>query len=407
MLARMIVVLFWLAILGVGGSRADGLTTLKAGPLRVGVLTDMAGPYRDAAGEGSVIAAGIAVEDFGKTVLGRPIEILSADHQNKPDIASDIARHWFDEDDVSMVTDLTNSSVAIAVQKLAQDKHRIDLVTSTATTALTNDECSPYGAHWTFDSYALSAGTARAVIASGGRSWFFIAADYAFGANLEATAARVIQAAGGQVIGHAVAPLNTSDFASQLVSAEASGAAVIGLANSGADTANSVKQAVEFGLAGNHKLAAFLPFITDIKSIGLANAQGLLLTTAFYWDRDEASRAWSQRFFERHHAMPTMIQAGTYSAVLHYLKAIRAVQTDAPDAVMRAMRAAPVEDAVFRHGELRADGQMVHDMYLVQVKRPAESRSAWDLYKVVRTIPGEQAFQALGDGSCKFALQPE
>lgn len=395
---RMRLLVFGLLTLVTMSGRADPLV-----PLRLGVLTDMAGPYGDAAGAGAVIAARLAVEDFGGMVLGRPIEILSADHQNKPDVASDIARHWFDEDGVSMVTDLTNSSVAIAVQKLAQEKRRIDLVTSTATTALTNDACAPYGAHWTFDSYALSAGTARAVIEDGGKSWFFITADYAFGANLEATASRVIRAADGQVLGHAVAPLNTTDFASQLVSAEASGAEVIGFANSGADTANALKQAMEFGLGGKRKFAAFLPFITDIKAIGLANAQGLLLTTAFYWDRDDASRAWSQRFFERHHAMPTMIQAGTYSAVLHYLRVVRAAKTDEPDTVMRAMRAAPVEDAVFHHGELRADGQMVHDMYLVQVKSPAESQGPWDLYKVVRTIPGERAFQPLHEGSCRIA----
>jgi branched-chain amino acid transport system substrate-binding protein len=280
-------------------------------PLKIGVLTDMTGPYGDAAGAGSVTAATLAVEDFGPTVLGHRIEIVSADHQNRPDVASDIARRWFDRDGVAMVTDLTNSAVAIAVQAIAREKHRVDLVTSTATTALTNKECSPYGVHWTFDSYALSAGTAGAVVAEGGKSWFFITADYAFGANLEATARQRIESAGGSVLGHVLAPLNTNDFSSQLLAAQASGATVIGLANSGADTANSVKQAFEFGLGGSHTLAAFLPFITDIHAMGLATAQGLILTTAFYWDRTDATRAWSERFFAARQAEPTMIQAGT------------------------------------------------------------------------------------------------
>jgi len=372
-------------------------------PLRIGVLTDISGPYGDAAGEGSVAAARLAVEDFGPSVLGRPIEILSADHQNKPDVGTAIARHWFDVDGVSMVTDLTNSSVAIAVQSLAHEKGRIDLVTSTATTALTNDACSPYGVHWTFDSYALSAGTARSLVAAGGKRWFFITADYTFGANLEKTATGMITAAGGTVLGHALAPLNTTDFASQLMQAQASGADVVGFANSGADTANSVIQANQFGLTGKQRLAAFLPFITDIKAIGLQGAQGLTLTTAYYWDRDDASRAFAARFFAIRHAEPTMIQAGTYSAVLHYLRAVRSAGTLDADAVMAAMRAAPVEDAIFHHGVIRADGQMVHDMYLARVKTPAGSHGDWDLYTIERTIPGSEAFQKPEDSTCKYA----
>jgi branched-chain amino acid transport system substrate-binding protein len=370
--------------------------------LKIGVLTDMNGPYGDAAGEGSVVAARMAAQDFGGSVLGRKIEIVAADHQNRPDVAVDIARRWFDRDDVQMVTDLTNSAVAIAVQGLAAEKHRIDLVTSTASTALTNENCSPYGAHWTFDSYALSAGTGRALVETGAKSWYFITADYNFGANLEKTASSEITHAGGKVLGHSVAPLNTTDFASQLVAAQASGADVIGLANSGADTANSVKQAVEFGLTKKQKLAAFLPFITDIKAIGLPSAQGLILTTAFYWDRDAESRAWAQRFFAERHAMPTMIQAGTYSAVLHYLEAVKATGSVDADAVTREMRARPVHDAVFHDGHIRADGRMVHDMYLVQVKTPEASKGPWDLYTVLRTIPGEQAFQPLAQGSCRL-----
>jgi branched-chain amino acid transport system substrate-binding protein len=371
-------------------------------PFRIGVLTDMNGPYGDAAGQGSVTAARLAVEDFGPRVLGRAIEIVAADHQNRPDVAVDIARRWFDVDGVQMVTDLTNSAVAIAVQGLAAEKHRIDLVTSTASTALTNENCSPYGAHWTFDSYALTAGTGRALVEAGAKSWYFITADYTFGANLERTATREIERAGGRVLGHSIAPLNTTDFATQLVAAEASGAEGIRRANSGTDTAKSVKQAVEFGVTRSQKLAAFLPFITDVKAIGLPNAQGLVLTTAYYWDRDAGSRDFGQRFYARRHAMPTMIQAGTYSAVLHYLRAVQAAGTPEANAVTARMRATPVEDAIFHGGHIRTDGRMVHDMYLVQVKAPAESRGEWDLYTVLRTIPGEQAFQPLADGSCRL-----
>ncbi len=370
--------------------------------VKIGVLTDMSGAYADAAGRGSVVAAEIAVEDAGATLFGKPVVILSADHQNKPEIGANIAREWYERDGVDMITDLTNSSVAIAVQTIAREKRKIDLVTSTATTAITNEECSPWGAHWTFDSYALSVGTARALVEQGAKRWYFITADYTFGANLEATATREILAAGGQVLGHALAPLNNGDFASQLINAKASGAEVIGLANSGADTTNVVKQAAEFGLRERQKLAAFLPFITDIRSMGLANAQGLILTTAYYWDRDEASRRFAERFFARHKAMPTMIQAGTYSAVLHYLTAVKAASTVEADAVMRQMRETPVNDAVFQDGRLRADGQMVHDMYLVQVKSPTESTRDWDFYKVLHRIPGEKAFQPLAAGKCKF-----
>ena len=371
-------------------------------PLRIGVLTDMNGPYGDSAGPGSVAAANLAAADFGPTVLGRRIEIVAADHQNKPDLAVSIAREWFDTKGVDMVTDLTNSSVAIAVQALAAEKHKIDLVTSTATTALTNEACTATSAHWTFDSYALTAGTGRALVESGAKKWFFITADYAFGANLQRTAASEIERSGGTIAGTSLAPLNTADFASQLIAAQASGADVVGLANSGADTANAVKQAVEFGLTGKQKLAAFLPFLTDIKAIGLQSARGLILTTAFYWDRDEASRAFSRRFEAVRKAPPTMIQAGTYSAVLHYLRAVREAGTTDATAVTGAMRAARVHDAVFADGYIRADGRMVHDMYLVQVKTPAESTGPWDLYKVLRTIPGDQAFQPLSEGSCRL-----
>jgi branched-chain amino acid transport system substrate-binding protein len=370
-----------------------------AKPVKLGVLGDRSSAYADLGGKGSVIAAEMAVEDFGGTVLGGPVEIVSADHQNKPEIGANIAREWYDRDGVDMITDLTNSGVAIAVQTIAKERKKVDLVTSTATTALTNEACSPYGVHWTFDAYALSVGTAKTLVEQGGRTWYFVTADYTFGYNLEATATRMIQSLGGKVVGSARVPLNTTDFASPLLAAQASGADVIGLANSGADTTNSVKQAAEFGIPAKQRLAAFLPFITDIKAIGLQNAQGLILTTAFYWDMDDAKRAFAQRFFTRNGTMPTQVHAGTYSAVLHYLKAVRAAGTTDAEAVMTKMRALPVDDLAFK-GRIREDGQMIHDMYLAQVKTPAQSKRDWDFYKILKTIPGDQAFTPPGESKC-------
>jgi branched-chain amino acid transport system substrate-binding protein len=370
-----------------------------AKPVKFGVLGDRSSAYADLGGKGSVIAAEMAVEDFGGTILGGPVEIVSADHQNKPEIGANIAREWYDRDGVDMITDLTNSGVAIAVQTIAKERKKVDLVTSTATTALTNEACSPYGVHWTFDAYALSVGTAKTLVEQGGRTWYFVTADYTFGYNLEATATRMIQSLGGKVVGSARVPLNTTDFASPLLAAQASGADVIGLANSGADTTNSVKQAAEFGIPAKQRLAAFLPFITDINAIGLQNAQGLILTTAFYWDMDDAKRAFAQRFFTRNGTMPTQVHAGTYSAVLHYLKAVRAAGTTDAEAVMTKMRALPVDDLAFK-GRIREDGQMIHDMYLAQVKTPAESKRDWDFYKILKTIPGDQAFTPPGESKC-------
>jgi branched-chain amino acid transport system substrate-binding protein len=369
--------------------------------VKIGVLGDQSSAYSDLGGKGSVVAAQMAVDDFGRSVLGKPIEIVSADHQNKPEIGANIARRWYDREGVGMITDLTNSAVALAVQNVSKEKKRIDLVTSTATTALTNEECSPYGVHWTFDSHALSVGTARALVEQGGKSWYFITADYTFGYNLEENATRVIKALGGTIVGSAKAPLNTTDFSSQLLEARASGANVIGLANSGADTANSVKQAAEFGITKKQKLAAFLPFITDIHSIGLPNAQGLVLTTAFYWDMDDAKRAFGERFFKAHGTMPSQVHAGTYSAVAHYLKAVKAAGSTNADAVMAKMRELPVEDFAFK-GRIREDGQMMHDMYLVQVKTPEESKRPWDYYKVLKTIPAEQAFTPPAESKCSL-----
>jgi branched-chain amino acid transport system substrate-binding protein len=371
------------------------------GPVKIGVLGDQSSAYSDLGGKGSVVAAQMAIDDFGKSVLGKPIELVAADHQNKPEIAANIARRWYDRDGVEMITDLTNSAVAIAVQNVAKEKKRIDIVTSTATTALTNEDCSPYGVHWTFDAYALSAGTARTLVEQGGKTWYFITADYTFGYNLEDNATRVIKGMGGKVLGSAKAPLNTTDFSSQLLEARASGADVIGLANSGADTANSVKQAAEFGITKKQKLAAFLPFITDIHAIGLPNAQGLILTTAFYWDMDDAKREFGERFEKAHGTMPSQVHAGTYSAVMHYLKAVKAAGTTDADAVMKKMREMPVADFAFK-GSIREDGQMMHEMYLAQVKTPEESKRPWDYYKIIKTIPAEQAFTPPAESKCSL-----
>jgi branched-chain amino acid transport system substrate-binding protein len=368
-------------------------------PVKIGVLGDQDSAYSDLGGKGSVVAARMAIDDFGKTALGKPIEVVAADHQNKPEVAANIARRWYDREGVDMITDLTNSAVAIAVQNVTKEKRKIDLFTITATTALTNEECSPYGVHWTFDAYALSVGTARTLVEQGGKTWYFITADYTFGYNLEENATSVIKAMNGRVLGSSKAPLNTTDFSSQLLEAKASGADVVGLANSGADTANAIKQAAEFGIMKVQKLAAFLPFITDIKAIGLPNAQKLILTTAFYWDYDDGKRAWSERFFKLHGAMPTQVHAGTYSAVLHYLKAVKAVGTTDAEAVIRKMREMPVDDMAFK-GNIREDGQFIHDMYLAEVKTPEESKRDWDFYKILKVIPGDQAFASASESKC-------
>jgi branched-chain amino acid transport system substrate-binding protein len=389
-----------LAVAAVFGTMAAGGALGAESTVKIGVLTDMSGAYADLAGQGSVEATKMAVEDFGGKILGKPIEVVFADHQNKTDVAANIARKWYDQEGVDLIVDLTNSAVAIAVQDLSREKHKIDLVTDTATTALTNKNCSPWGVHWTFDAYALSAGTAAAMVKEGGKNWYFITADYAFGQNLEANATRVVNEMGGKVLGHALAPLNSTDYSSVLLTAQASGAQVIGLANSGTDMSNSVKQAKEFGITKKQKIAALLVFITDIHSLGLENAQGLLLTTAFYWDRTPEAKAWSDRFYKRHGTMPTMVHAGTYSAVMHYLKAVKATDTKDSDAVMAKMRAVPINDFFTKNGHIRPDGVMEHNMFLAQVKTPQESKGPWDYYKILQTIPGSKAFQPLSESEC-------
>ena len=376
-------------------------TRLSDGIVKIGVLTDLNGPYRDFAGPGSVLAARLAVEDFGGTMFSRPIEIVYADHQNKPDIGSAIAREWFSVGQVDMVVDMPNSGVALAVQQIAREVGRVSINSTAATTELTGKSCSPTGLHWTSDAYAQAHGTAGALMRRGDDTWFFLTVDYTGGYALEDAARPVILGQGGRILGSAHHPLNTADFSSYLLQAQSSGAKVVALANGGNDTINAIKQAAEFGLMSNgQQLVGLFVNITDIHSLGLKITQGIIFTTAFYWNLDDQTRAFARRFQARHNAMPSQYQAGIYSAVTHYLKAIDACGTDEALPVVTQMKAMPVEDFFARHGRLREDGRMVHDMLLVQVKKPEASTSEWDLYEVLATIPAGEAFRPLSEGNC-------
>lgn len=361
--------------------------------VKIGVLTDMTGAYSDLAGPGSLIAAQMAAEDFGGKVLGKQIVIISADHQNKADVASSIARKWFDEEHVDAIADLVSSSTALAVMPVAAEKKRITLLSGPGSTPIAGEKCTAYNVHYTYNTYAMAAGTGLAVVQKGGKTWFFIVADYVFGKSLEADTSKVVTAAGGKVLGDVKAPFPTTDFSSYLLQAQSSGAQVIGLANAGADTINAIKQANEFGITPKQKLAGLLVFLSDVHSLGLATAKNMYLTTAFYWDRDAESRKWSKRFFERQKKMPTMVQAGVYSEIMHYLNAIKAAGTDDADKVMAKMKSTPVNDFFAKNGHIGADGLHRHDMYLAQVKTPQESKYPWDYYKIVKTIPAAQAFE--------------
>jgi branched-chain amino acid transport system substrate-binding protein len=389
-----------LLTLPAGGRAADKISD---GVVRIGVLTDMTGFYSDLAGPGSVLAVQMAVADFGGKVLGKPVEVISADHQNKADIASNTARKWFDENQVDAVVDMVNSGTALAVMPLAAEKKRITLLSGPATTAITGEKCTAYNVHYTYNNWSLANGTGREVVKNGGKSWFFVTADYVFGKSLEADTSKVVEASGGKVLGAVRHPQNNSDFSSYLLQAQASGAQVVGMANAGADTINTIKQAAEFGLTPKQTLAGLLVFISDVHSLGLSIAKNMYLTTAFYWDRDEASRAWAKKFQShpdnKKKAMPTMVQAGLYSAVTHYLKAIQAAGSDDADAVIARMKATPVND-FFAKGTIGPDGLFRHDMYLVQVKTPEESKHPWDYYKIVKTIPAAEAFPTVEAQAC-------
>ena len=373
-------------------------------PVRIGVLNDQSGLYADLGGPGSVVAARMAVEDFGGSVLGKPVEIVVADHQNKADIGAAIARRWFDAEKVDMAIGFDNSSVALAVERLAAEHNRIAIAGAVGSTAFTGKACTPTEASWLYDSYALTTSLARSVVAEGRDTWFFVTVDYAFGHSLEADATAAVLAAGGKVLGGVRHPLNTADFSSYLLQAQASGAKVVALANGGGDMINAIKQAREFGLTRDGQtVVSLLVFISDVHSMGLQTAQGLKFATAFYWDRDEQSRAWSKRFLARHGKMPTMAQAGVYSAIHHYLKAIDAAGTDEAKAVMVKMREIPVNDFYAKNAHLREDGRLVHDMYFAEVKKPSESKEPWDDYNILGTIPGATAFRSLADGGCPLA----
>jgi branched-chain amino acid transport system substrate-binding protein len=368
--------------------------------VKIGVLNDQSGLYADLGGPGSVTAARMAVEDAGGAVLGKPIEIVFADHQNKADVGVAVARRWFEDENVDVAIGFDNSAVALAVEQLAASHNKIAIAGAVGSTAFTGKNCTANEASWVYDSYALTTSLAKAIVAEGRDTWFFITVDYAFGHSMEADATAAVQAAGGKVLGSVRHPLNTSDFSSYLLQAQASGAKVVAFANGGGDMINAVKQANEFGLTKKQSIVTLLIFISDVHSMALPAAQGLKFVTAFYWDRDDESRAWSKRFFDRQGRMPTMAQASVYSAVRHYIAAITAAGTDEAKAVMAKMRELPVNDFYVRGGHLREDGRLVHDMYFAQVKAPSESTGPWDYYKILGVIPGGQAFRSLAAGGC-------
>jgi branched-chain amino acid transport system substrate-binding protein len=370
--------------------------------VKIGVLTDMNALYSDLAGEGSVVATKMAIEDFGGKVLGKPIEVVFADHQNKADIASSKAREWFDAQKVDMINDLVTSSTALAVVDIAKQKNRIAIVNGAGASRLTNESCTSNSIHYSWDTYALANGTANAIVKQGGTSWYFISADYAFGQALEKDASDVVKANNGKVLGSSKHPLAASDFSSFLLQAQASGAQVIGLANAGPDAVNAIKAATEFGItkSGKQSLASLLITVNDIHSLELEATQGLYATDAFYWDLNNETRKWSKRFFARMKKMPNMIHAGVYSSTMHYLKAIEAAGTDEAGAVMKKMKEMPINDFFAKNGKIREDGRMVHDMYLVQVKKPSESKAPWDYYNVKAVIPGDQAYMPLALSKC-------
>ncbi len=380
----------------IGGANADDIS------VKLGILNDRSGVYADLSGQGSVIAAQMAVEDFKAADKGIKVDIVSADHQNKPDIGAGIARQWYDQDGVDAIFDVPTSSVALAVSQITKEKNKIFINSGAGSTDLTGKQCSPNTLHWTYDTYALAKGTGGAMVKRGGDSWFFITADYAFGKSLEDNTSAIVKAAGGKVLGSIKAPFPTSDFSSFLLQAQSSGAKVIGLANAGGDTVNAIKQASEFGITqGGQSLAGLLIFISDVHALGLQAAQGLVLTEAFYWDLNDNTRAWSKRFAEKNDGkMPTMVHAGVYAGVLHYLKAIEAAKSKDATQVMAKMKATPTDDPLFGKGEVLSNGRVIHDMYLFQVKKPEESKGPWDYYNLLATIPAKEAFLTVADSGC-------
>jgi branched-chain amino acid transport system substrate-binding protein len=388
-----------LAAAAVGGAAQ---AQISDNVIKIGVLSDMSSLYTDLAGAGSVVATRMAVEDSGIEKRGYKVEIVSADHQNKPDVGSAIARQWYDTDKVDVIVDVPNSGVALAVNQITRDKGKAFLVSGAASSDLTGKACSPNTIHWTYDTWMLANGTGSAIVKTGGDTWFFLTADYAFGQALERDTEAVVLKNGGKVLGKVRHPLNTQDFSSFLLQAQASKAKIIGLANAGGDTTNSIKQAAEFGIVkGGQNLAGLLVFLTDVHALGLPTAQGLILTNTFYWDQNDQTRAFAKRFAERDKDIhPTMVHAGVYSAVLHYLKAVEALKSDDGTKVIAKMKEMPTDDPLFGKGTIRADGRKIHPAYLVEVKKPSESKAPWDYYKVRATIPADQAFRPLSEGGC-------
>jgi len=396
-LAR-VLVLVLAAALAAGPAAAQ----ISDGVIKIGVLNDQSSLYADLAGQGSVVAARMAVEDYGAEKKGMKVEIIFADHQNKPDVGSQIARQWYDADKVDVIVDVPNSGVALALNQIARDKGKALLISGAATADLTGKACSPNTIHWTYDTWALANGTGNAIVKTGGDSWFFLTADYAFGHALERDTEAVVTKAGGKVVGKVRHPLNTQDFSSFLLQAQASKAKIIGLANAGGDTTNAIKQGAEFGIVrGGQNFAGLLVFITDVHALGLPTAQGLIMTETFYWDMNDKTRAFAKRFAERDRGIhPTMIHAGVYSAVTHYLKAVEALKGDDGTKVIAKMKETPTDDPLFGKGTIRADGRKIHPAYLFEVKKPGESKGAWDYYKTRATIPAEQAFRPVDQGDC-------
>jgi branched-chain amino acid transport system substrate-binding protein len=388
----------WMAAVAVGGLLMAAPASAQG--VKIGILNDQSGVYADYGGKYSIEAAKMAIEDFGGEVLGKKIEMVTADHQNKPDLATAIARRWYDNEGVDMITELTTSSVALAVQELSKEKKKIDIVVGAASSRITGDACTPYSFHWAYDTRALAVGTGGALVKSGGDTWFFLTADYAFGYALEKDTSDIVTANGGKVLGSVRVPLNSSDFSSFLLQAQSSKAKIVGLANAGLDTTNSIKQAAEFGIVkGGQKLAGLLMTLAEVNGLGLEAAQGLILTEGFYWDHDDTTRAFGERFMKRTGRMPSMIHAGTYSATISYLKAVKAAGTKDTEAVAAKLKELPVDDA-FAKGKVLANGRMVHDMYLFEVKKPSESKKPFDYYKQLAVVPGDKAFFTAKESGC-------
>lgn len=376
------------------------------GPIKIGILNDQSGPYVAIDGPGSVDAARMAVEDFGGTVLGRKVELVSADHQNKADVGATIARKWFDVDGVTAIMDVAVSSVAFAVQELARERNKIVIYSGAGSSDLTGKACSPTSVHWTYDTYALTVGTSKALVKNGGDSWFFISSDNAFGKALTRDSSKAVQAAGGKVLGEVLHPANSSDFASYVLQAQTSAAKVVALANAGEDTKNAVKAGREFGLTAKQQMVGLLTLLPDVNGLGLETAQGLLVTESFYWDMNDETRAWSKRFFERNKVMPHMVPAGVYGTVMHYLKAVKTAGTTESAAVMKAMKDTPINDFMTKNGRIREDGRVLRDFYVFRVKSPKESKAPWDYYEKIATIPAEDAARPLADSECPLVKKP-